>query len=383
MSEVKKSNERLEELARELRRQCLAHDPDRLHTMTLTEIYDNIFCTNPAIVEDLLFPGMYLLAGDSKIGKSFLVSQIAFHVATGKDFWERHVQQGEVLYLALEDHYARIQSRMYKMFRDEDTDLLHFAISAKLLGDGLEDQLRSFIEKHQATRLIIIDTLQKVRGNASDTYSYSKDYEVISKLKAFADHYGICMLLVHHTRKLQSDDPFGKINGTTGLMGAADGVMLLSKESRTSNSATVEISGRDQPDTKIKIEKDPKTLLWDLVSFENELWVQEPDPLLPLLAGKLQENGGVWSGTATELNSFLGTDMKPNALSLKLNVNASVLLHDFRIVFRRDRTGACRQIELRCIPDDSMTINDGHDDHIVHEKTPSSSSFIVTETSAV
>lgn len=383
MSEAKKSNKLLAEMTREFRRQSFDNDPDRLQTKTLTEIYDNVFCSSPAVVEDLLYPGMYLLAGDSKIGKSFLVSQIAFHVATGKDFWERHVQQGEVLYLALEDHYARIQSRMYKMFRDEDTDKLYFAISAKQLGDGLEDQLRVFMEKHPDTRLIIIDTLQKVRGNASDTYSYSKDYEVISKLKAFADRYGICMLLVHHTRKLQSDDPFGKINGTTGLMGAADGVMLLSKETRTSNSATVEISGRDQPDTKIKIEKDPKSLLWNLVSFENELWVREPDPLLPLLAERLKEAGGGWSGTATELNDFLGTDLKPNSLSLKLNVNASVLFHDFRIAFRKDRTGVCRQIELRCIPDDGVTTNDGNDDHFVHEKTPSSSSSIVTETSAV
>lgn len=87
----------------------------RLQTKTLTEIYDNVFCSSPAVVEDLLYPGMYLLAGDSKIGKSFLVSQIAFHVATGKDFWERHVQQGEVLYLALEDHYARISRCKYIM----------------------------------------------------------------------------------------------------------------------------------------------------------------------------------------------------------------------------------------------------------------------------
>ena len=240
---------------------------------------------------------------------------------------------------------------MYQMFGTEEGADLHFAVQAKLLGDGLEKQLEAFVSEHKNTRLIIIDTLQKIRGG-SDSYSYAKDYDVISKLKSFAEKYALCLLLVHHTRKQNSSDPFGKISGTTGLMGAADSVWLLTKDCRTSNLATLEISERDQPDTKILLERDVETMRWNLVSFETELWKTESDPMLVLLSEKLNETDDSWSGTATELASFLGTDLKPNTLSMKLNINASVLMHEFKISVRIDRNHSGRRIELQRVGDD-------------------------------
>ena len=329
------------------------HPPDAaaLETKSLSELYENAFLSGRSIILDLLFPGVYLLVGDAKIGKSFLASQLAFCVASGMPFWERAVQKSTALYLALEDQYSRIQQRMYQMFGTEESADLHFAVHANLLGDGLERQLETFVSAHETTRLIIVDTLQKIRGSA-DAYSYAKDYEVISRLKAFAEKHALCLLFIHHTRKQNSSDPFGKINGTTGLLGASDGVWLLTKDCRTSNLATLEISGRDQPDTKILLERDPETLRWNLVSFETELWKMPPDPLLVLLTEKLNEIGGNWSGTATELATFLGTDLKPNTLSMKLNVNASTLLHDFKISVRTSRNHDGRRIELQRVGDD-------------------------------
>lgn len=328
------------------------HTPDTatLETKSLTELYETGFVFGQPIIDDLLFPGVYLLVGDSKIGKSFLASQLAFSVAIGMPVLEKAVAKSAVLYLALEDQYARIQQRMYQMFGMEESADLYFAVQAKLLGDGLEKQLEAFVSEYENTRLIIIDTLQKIRGN--DSYSYAKDYEVISKLKAFAEKYTLCLLLVHHTRKQNSSDPFGKINGTTGLMGAADGVWLLTKDRRTSNLATLEISGRDQPDTKILLERDPETLRWNLVTIETDLWKLPPDPLLVLLSEKLNETGESWNGTATELASFLGTDLKPNTLSMKLNINASILLHKYKISVHISRNHSGRWIELQRVGDD-------------------------------
>ena len=329
------------------------HLPDSavLETKSLTELYETGFVSVQTIIDDLLFPGVYLLAGDSKIGKSFLVSQLAFCVATGTPIWDRPVRKSTVLYLALEDQYARIQQRMYQMFGTEENAELHFAVQANLLGNGLEKQLETFVLSHEHTRLIVIDTLQKIRGSA-DAYSYAKDYDVISRLKSFAEKYALCLLLVHHTRKQNSSDPFGKINGTTGLLGAADGVWLLTKDCRTSNLVTLEISGRDQADTKILLERDPKTLRWNLVSFEADLWKTPSDPVLALLAEKLNKCGGKWNGTATELAAFLGTDLKPNTLSMKLNVNASILLHEFKIGVHISRNHDGRRIELQRVSDD-------------------------------
>ena len=101
-------------------------------------------------------------------------------------------------------------------------------------------------------------------------------------MKEFAGKHPICLLLVHHTRKQTAEDTFDMISGTTGLLDAADGAFLLQEKSRTSNAATLEVSGRDQPDQKLYICRDLETLQWDLEDVESTLWKEPPDPLLIL-----------------------------------------------------------------------------------------------------
>ena len=130
-----------------------------------------------------------------------------------------------------------------------------------------------------------MDTLQKVREVVNDSYSYSSDYEVIGKLKQFADRYGVCVLIVHHTRKQPAGDSFEMISGTTGLLGGgADGALLMQKEKRTNSKATLEVVGRDQPDQRLYLSKDQESLVWVLDHAENELWKQPPDPVLEAVA---------------------------------------------------------------------------------------------------
>ena len=196
--EVVNPQESLEKMYRRIQRMS---DPAYLHTVTLDELMDNVFEVKSAVIENLLYTGAYILAGAPKIGKSFLVAQIAHHVSTGQDLWGYKVHQGTVLYLALEDDESRLQRRMFRMFGVEGTSSLHFATSAKMIGNGLDEQLEKFVREHRDTKLIIVDTLQKVREMVSDNYSYSSDFEVIGKLKQFADRHGVYILIVHHTRK--------------------------------------------------------------------------------------------------------------------------------------------------------------------------------------
>jgi RecA-family ATPase len=88
-------------------------------------------------------------------------------------------------------------------------------VAAKQLDNGLDEQLEKFVQEHYGTRLIIVDTLHKVRKVGGEAYSYSNDYDIISKLKQFADQHCICVLIVHHTRKQPVGDSFEMISGTT------------------------------------------------------------------------------------------------------------------------------------------------------------------------
>ena len=148
-----------------------------LHTLSMTELYDTTYPPKAAIIDGLLYAGTYLFVGAPKIGKSFFMAQLSYHVATGISLWQYDVHPGEVLYLALEDDYARIQKRLYKMFGSEDTPNLHFATQSMTLGGGLLDQLEAFLAHHPETRLMIVDTLQKIREIGSDKYNYANDYD--------------------------------------------------------------------------------------------------------------------------------------------------------------------------------------------------------------
>ena len=180
------------------------------------------------VVDSLISQGLHILAGAPKIGTSFLVAQIAYHVSTGRPLWGYPVHRSPVLYMALEDDHQRLQERMFRMFGVESTKDLYFTISAKNLREGLEEQITGFIKDHPGTRLIIIDTLKKIRPGDDDTYSYARDYADMTQLKKIADDNGICLLLVHHTRKKEDEsDAFNTVSGTNGLTGAADGSFIF------------------------------------------------------------------------------------------------------------------------------------------------------------
>lgn len=339
--------EDLEKMLRDMRRMS---DPAYLHTVSMNDLYQNVYQSRPPVIDGLLYPGTYLFAGAPKVGKSFLMAQLAYHVSTGLPLWGYAVHKGTVLYLALEDDHRRLQGRLYRMFGMEGTDDLLFAVYAKQLGVGLEEQLKKFVREHPDTKLIIIDTLQKIREAGGDKYSYANDYEVVGKLKRLADDCGVCLLLVHHTRKQQADDKFDMISGTNGLLGAADGAFLLQKEKRTDGSAILDVAGRDQQDQRMYLTKDKERLIWTLERTETEIWVEPPDPVLEAIAALVTVERPSWSGTATELVEALQVDMKPNALAMRLNVRAGKLLTDYRIRYENSRSHAGRSISLTLEP---------------------------------
>ena len=329
------SQENFEKICRQIQRMS---DPAYLHTVTMNELYETVYQSRPPVIDGLLYSGAYLFAGAPKVGKSFFMAQLAYHISTGQKLWNYDVRQGTVLYLALEDDYQRIQGRMFRMFGVEGTDHLYFGVYAKQLGAGLDEQLEKFIQEHPDTRLIIIGTLQKIREVSTDAYSYANDYDIVGRMKQFADKHGVCLLLVHHTRKQQAGDKFEMISGTTGLLGCADGAFILQKEKRTDLSATLDIVGRDQPDQRLHLIRDMEKLIWQLDHSETELWKSPPDPLLDKIAAALTEENPVWNGSATELVSLLGEDIQPNILTRRLNVKAGELLHEYQIEYSMKRT---------------------------------------------
>ena len=329
-------------------------DPTILNTVTYNQLMDEVLPYRRTLIEGLLVTGAYILAGAPKIGKSFLVAQIAYQVSTGQDLWDYKVHGGTVLYLALEDDKKRLQERMARMFGVGETDRLHFATEAGMIGKDLDKQLENFMREHPDTILIIVDTLQKIREAVGDSYGYSSDYEVIGRLKQFADSYNICALIVHHTRKQPAGDSFDMISGTNGLMGAADGAILMKKEKRTDSTATLDLSSRDNPDQKLYLEKNQDNLIWELDHAEAELWKAPADPILNKVTELITLENPYWEGSPTELVDYPQSDLIPNHLTKHLNVHAGRLMSEHDSVYLSCKKHKGRIVSFTFLPEDTI-----------------------------
>lgn len=147
----------------------------------------------------------------------------------------------------------------------------HLTVTCGLIGNGLEEEIINFLEDFPKTKLVIIDTLQKVRdskGSTGKTGMYGNDYDDISAIKKIADEHDISIILVHHLRKLKDgDDPFNEVSGSTGITGAADTNYVL-KRKRSSRDATLLACGRDVEYQELTLRF--QDLKWELVERKTQ-----------------------------------------------------------------------------------------------------------------
>lgn len=218
------------------------------------------------IVDGLIPTGLTLLCGASKIGKSWMSLQLAVSISSGKDFLGFQVNKSNVLYLALEDTERRIYERTMLVLKDNPMpEGLSFMTKAFTLSDGLAEELEAMVESTGA-KLVIIDTLQMIRGGLSSKESfYGYDYREMVQLKSLSDELGIAILVVHHTRKSGDTDRFNTISGTTGIMGASDGSIILYKKERSDAKAYLDVIGRD-------VEEQEYVIVWNK---ERHIWTME------------------------------------------------------------------------------------------------------------
>lgn len=313
------------------------------------------------IIEGLLSFGLHMLAAPPKYGKSFLVLLICIIIAIGDKLWGRNTQKSDVLYLALEDSLNRIKGRMEKILQGAAAPGgARVVTDAPNLDNGLVEGLEEHLKKYPDTRLIIIDTFQKVRGsnNSKDT-AYAVDYRDMGALKAFADKHGIAVLLVHHLRKMKDDDdPFNMVSGTNGITGAADTTMVMAKDKRNDENTILHVTGRDVETQEILLKFNKETCIWELVSENAKQHTQEQefynDATVKFLQEFITPEKTEWSGTASELlkemdsSGIFGDNYPADATRMTLRLNKlSPQLYKIKVKYAvLERTSSKRGIHL-------------------------------------
>lgn len=300
-------------------------------------------------VEKILPHGLFILAGSPKIGKSWLSLDLCRAVATGGKLWEYSTVQGDVLYLALEDNYHRLQNRLRQMEAEKlDISRLHMATASFGLQDGLLEQIHNFITENPSTNLITIDTLEHIRNGEQTSNLYACDYRDMNRLREITGKHQLTLLLIHHTRKMYDPDPLNTISGSTGLIGAVDGVFVLEKAKRTGDGAKLTIANRDTEGFCFNLRFDPDACRWAFIGNSTD-GDEDEDMLAVLLDDFLKED---WSGTATELCGELskagsGFDLNPATLTKRLKALSGLFRKDFHIAIDFERSRNSRRIFLR------------------------------------
>ena len=280
--------------------------PKTFVTVNAADLMEQEFEPLQFAVDKILPHGLFILAGSGKIGKSWLALDICAAVSSGSKLWDFAAEQGEVLYLALEDNYSRLQGRLKKI-EDDNTDIerLHLTTASLGINSGLLEQTHNFLVEYPNTKMIIIDTLERIRDTDQDKSMYSCDYRDMTALRGITDTHNLTLLLIHHTRKMYDPDPFTTLSGSTGLIGSVDGVFVLEKEKRVGNKAKLTIANRDTESYCFKVEFDKDKCRW-LFMGDDEDTLDIDEPFCTLIADFMKDKD-TWRGTATELCNELKT----------------------------------------------------------------------------
>jgi len=324
----------------------------QLETISAAELLSQPIEPLGFTIDALLPHGLFILAGSSKIGKSWLALDMSKSVACGDVFCNFSTSQGDVLYLALEDNTKRLHERLAKVspYRDMDTQTdIHFVTKSHRLGYGFAEQITTFLETHPHTSLIVVDTLQYIRNSEAYTGTYAGDYHDMDALREIIAGRDLSMLLITHNHKSEESDPVNKVHGSAGLTGAVDGIFVLEKKKRNSDKAKLTIANRDTESHRFDLRFDRLSCRWLLVGEISDD-ADEEDQLYELL-DLLLEEATVWKGTATQLRTALALldpmfSISPIGLAKMLKARQEFMRVQHGIDCRFTRSKSARLIEL-------------------------------------
>ena len=252
------------------RRDFLQNGIDMKSLMT-ENIPELKFVVNPILPE-----GLVCIAGRPKAMKSWQMLKLCYCVENGLDYLGHKVEKGNALYLALEDSKRRLKDRTIKLGHDNVENFPTTDIESPYLGFGLEEDLKRWIEGVPMPKLIVIDTLARVkpRTGFSKGTAYDMDNELLRQLQQLAITSGVCIAFITHLSKAQQDYSFDKITGSVGLQGMTDAMWLIDRGDNTPN-ASITGRGRDIMDFEYSVKWNDLTMTYDFVGNKTETELQE------------------------------------------------------------------------------------------------------------
>lgn len=223
------------------------------------------------VIPGLVAEGLMLFAGRPKIGKSWFALDVCIAVAAGRFcLGDRQPLTGDVLYAAMEDNPRRLRRRMAKILRSSAETWparLTLATEWRRLDKGGVEDLGEWIDAAANPRLIVLDTLAAVKP-IKTTNGYTEDYGSLEALHRLANERGVAIVVLHHTRKMEAEDPIDAVSGTLGLAGVADTVAVLT---RSGKGPSLYLRGRDIEEAEHAMAFSAETCRWTILGDAAEV----------------------------------------------------------------------------------------------------------------
>jgi hypothetical protein len=268
-------------------RQGSSHDW-RARIVTAKDLQVMTFPPARHILPSYISEGATIVAGKPKIGKSWLTLDLCL-AATADRFTLGALKpaQGDVLYLALEDNNRRLKRRMARLWPDTKAEWpkrLALVTDWKRADEGGLDDIEEWCRSINDPVMVVIDTLEKFRPiQNGKSAAYSADYAAVAGLQRIASKHRVAIVINHHVRKMEADDPFDTVSGTLGLTGAADTIIILK---RHAGAVTLHARGRDIEEMETALQFERATCRWTILGTAAEVQISnERAAVLRVLAG--------------------------------------------------------------------------------------------------
>ena len=223
------------------------------------------------VVPGYIPEGVTIFAGKPKVGKSWLLYDVCLASAADR-FVLGAIKpaHGDVLYLALEDSQRRLKRRLDKLWPEGAWPArLSLATQWRRADEGGVQDIAEWCDTVQNPVLVVVDTLEKFRPLAKANLSaYTTDYRALADLHVLSHQRALAIVVVHHVRKMEADDPFDMVSGTNGLTGAADTLLVLKRQS---GIVTLYSRGRDIEEKETACQFDRRNCRWTMLGDASEV----------------------------------------------------------------------------------------------------------------
>lgn len=207
---------------------------------------------------------MGFVYGPSKLTKSLACVDLLVHVIQGGKWLGRFkTRPARILYIALEDTYARTKKRLLEINRSYGygpvpEDKLHFRCREpfNLFDPSHQSRLRCQIEDKGIT-FLVLDTVSRAIPGAGEEREWTNAVNILEKLSR---DYGLTILLVDHTRKVRSrsgGSGLEELKGT-GSKAANLDFFIEFRRSRKPRQFVVTLTNRDYDPQRFIVERSPK-----------------------------------------------------------------------------------------------------------------------------